>query len=140
MIRLFDSATATALAQILPVLLLALMVELRRTEMHRRGRRIRVTRSVLAGFFGAFAVIETVLVLSIDGRLYPFELSDLIAGLIIFALLWLLFVMSMVPSRHERDKAEARKKTSEARSGSDGEADADANADADDDSADDDEL
>ena len=106
MIRLFDTATATALAQILPVLLLALMVELRRTEMHRRGRRIRLTRGVLAAFFGAFAIIETVLVLSIDGRLYPFEASDLIAALIIFALLWLLFVMSMVPSRHERDKAE----------------------------------
>ncbi|WP_203586028.1 hypothetical protein [Subtercola lobariae] len=115
MIRLFDSATATALAQILPVLLLALMVELRRTEMHRRGRRIKLTRGVLAAFFGAFAVIETVLVLSIDGHLYPFQLSDLIAGLIIFALLWLLFVMSMVPSRHERDKADQAAKKSPTR-------------------------
>ncbi|MCU1476734.1 MAG: Na+/H+ antiporter [Subtercola sp.] len=117
MISLFDTATATALAQILPVLLLALMVELRRTEMHRRGRRIRVTRGVLASFFGAFAIIETVLVLSIDGRLYPFQLSDLIAALIIFALLWLLFVMSMVPSRHEREKAARAKKQSTAAQG-----------------------
>jgi FlaA1/EpsC-like NDP-sugar epimerase len=35
-IRLLDVPTTSALAQILPVLLLALMVEVRRTEIHRR--------------------------------------------------------------------------------------------------------
>ncbi|UFS60533.1 hypothetical protein [Subtercola endophyticus] len=104
-ISFFDVATATALSQILPVLLLALMVELRRTELHRRGGRFHITRGAMAAFFGAFAIIETVLVLSIDGRLYPFRWSDLVAALVIFALLWLLFIMSMVPSRREHEKA-----------------------------------
>ncbi|WP_426625626.1 hypothetical protein ACPPVW_06095 [Leifsonia sp. McL0607] len=43
-IVLLDSATAATLAQVLPLLLLTLMVELRRVEVHRRGR-IRLTRS-----------------------------------------------------------------------------------------------
>ncbi|MEF2976082.1 hypothetical protein [Subtercola sp. YIM 133946] len=106
-ISLFDVATATALAQILPVLLLALMVELRRTELHRRSGRFHITRGVMAAFFGAFAVIETVLVLSIDGRVFPFRWSDLVAALIIFALLWLLFLMSMVSSRREQEKSDS---------------------------------
>jgi cytochrome bd-type quinol oxidase subunit 2 len=96
---LFDPATATALSQIMPVLLLALILEMRRTEMHLRGRSIRKTRIILALFFGAFAVIETVLVLLIDGRLFPARWSDLVAALVIFALLWLLFVLSMMSER-----------------------------------------
>ena len=104
-IVLFDIDTATALAQIMPVLLLALMVELRRTELHRRGGKFHITRGAMAAFFGTFAVIETVLVLSIDGRVFPFKWSDLVAALVIFTLLWLLFIMSMVPSRREHEKS-----------------------------------
>jgi len=99
---LFDAPTATALSQIMPVLLLALILEMRRTEMHQRGRSIRKTRIILAVFFGAFAVIETLLVLSIDGRLFPARWSDLVAALVIFALLWLLFVLSMMSERGKR--------------------------------------
>jgi hypothetical protein len=90
-IVLVDSATATALAQILPVLLLTLTVELRRTQLHRQLPRIR-----LGVFFFAFGVIETLLVLSIDGALYPFQWFDLFSALIIFSLLAVLFVLSLV--------------------------------------------
>lgn len=38
-ITLVDAATASALAQILPVLLLTLTVELRRTQLHRAQPR-----------------------------------------------------------------------------------------------------
>jgi len=103
-VKLFDTNTATALAQILPILLLALMVELRRTEMHHRGRSPQRTRVILALFFGAFATVETVLVLSIDGHLFPTRPSDLFVALIIFVLLWLLFVLSMVNGRDEEKK------------------------------------
>ena len=64
-----DGPTAAALAQILPVLLLALMVEVRRTEVHRRAGSEQRARVLLAVFFGSFAVVETLLVVSIDGRL-----------------------------------------------------------------------
>jgi surface polysaccharide O-acyltransferase-like enzyme len=90
-IAMVDSATATALAQILPVLLLTLTVELRRTELHRVLSRVR-----LGMFFFAFGVIETILVLSIDGALYPFQWFDLISALIIFGLLAILFVVSLM--------------------------------------------
>lgn len=96
MIRLMDVASATTLAQVLPVLLLALMVELRRLELHRRGKSVVRTRALLGTFFGLFAIIETVLVLSTDGHVYPFQWSDLIAAIVIFALLVLLFVFSMM--------------------------------------------
>lgn len=102
---LMDSATAAALAQILPILLLSLMVELRRTELHRRGRSVGRTRILLGVFFVVFGVVESALVLSIDGQLFPFRWSDLVAALAIFALLAILFVLSLVeaPSRrHER--------------------------------------
>ncbi len=99
-VRLIDGPTAAALAQILPVLLLALMVEVRRTEVHRRAGSEQRARVLLAVFFGSFAVVETLLVVSIDGRLLPPRWSDLVAALAIFVLLWLLFVMSMVaPNR-----------------------------------------
>ncbi|MDF2443606.1 MAG: hypothetical protein JWR01_1809 [Subtercola sp.] len=101
MIRLFDIDTATALSQILPVILLALMVELRRTKIHRRGHNQRRTRGLMGLFFILFALIETVLVLSIDGRVYPFQLSDLLAALIIFALLLMLFVLTFLPEFEE---------------------------------------
>lgn len=100
-IQLVDANTAIALSQILPILLLALMVELRRTELHHRGRSPKRTRAILATFFGAFAVIETGLVMSIDGRLFPTRPSDLGIALIIFVLLWLLFLLSLVNSPHD---------------------------------------
>jgi hypothetical protein len=102
MIRIIDVASATTLAQVLPVLLLALMVELRRLELHRRGKSIVRTRVLLGTFFGLFAIIETVLVLSTDGHLYPFQWSDLIASFVIFALLLLLFLFSMMGDKKER--------------------------------------
>jgi hypothetical protein len=88
---LVDSATATALAQILPVLLLTLTVELRRTHLHRA-----VSRSTLGAFFFAFGVVETVLVLSIDGAFYPFQWFDIVSALLIFTLLALIFVVSLI--------------------------------------------
>lgn len=90
-VTLVDSATATALAQILPVLLLTLMVELRRTRLHRG-----MSRWALGAFFFTFGAIETVLVLSIDGAFYPFQWFDICSALIIFGLLALLFVVSLV--------------------------------------------
>jgi hypothetical protein len=96
---LVDSATATALAQILPVLLLTLTVELRRTKLHRSLPRLR-----LAMFFAVFGVIETILVLSIDGALYPFQWFDLVTALLILGLLALLFVLALIePRDSERD-------------------------------------
>lgn len=89
-ITLVDSETATALAQILPVLLLTLMVELRRTRLHRG-----MSRLLLGAFFFTFGAIETVLVLSIDGAFYPFQWFDICSALIIFGLLALLFVVSL---------------------------------------------
>jgi len=102
MIRLFDTPTATTLAQILPVLLLSLMVEIRRLELHRRGKNIVTTRVLLGVFFGLFAIVETVLVLSIDGRLFPLMWSDFIAAVLIFALLVMLFVFSMMGSERKQ--------------------------------------
>ncbi|WP_285115202.1 hypothetical protein [Leifsonia sp. fls2-241-R2A-40a] len=99
---LMDSATAATLAQVLPLLLLTLMVELRRVEVHRRGRNVRLTRVLLGVFFVAFGVVETVFVLSIDGTFIPFTWSDLIAALSIFALLALLFVLSLLESPYHR--------------------------------------
>ena len=89
-IVLVDSATAMTLAQILPILLLTFAVELRRTQRHRRLSRFR-----LGVFFLIFGLIETTLVLSIDGALYPFQWFDIFSALIIFALLWLIFLLSL---------------------------------------------
>jgi hypothetical protein len=100
-IQLFDPNTAIALSQIMPILLLALTVELRRTELHHRGRSPKLTRIILGIFFGAFAIIETGCVMSIDGHLFPTRPSDLIVALIIFVLLWLLFLLSLVNSPHD---------------------------------------
>jgi hypothetical protein len=89
-IVLVDSATATALAQVLPVLLLTLTVELRRTRLHRSVSRLR-----LAAFFLIFGLIETTLVLSIDGSFFPFQWFDICSALIIFSLLSILFWVSL---------------------------------------------
>jgi hypothetical protein len=97
-----DSATAATLSQVLPLLLLTLMVEFRRVELHRRGRNIRVTRTLLGLFFVAFGIVETVFVLSIDGTFIPFAWSDLLAALSIFALLALLFILSLLDSPSNR--------------------------------------
>jgi protein-S-isoprenylcysteine O-methyltransferase Ste14 len=100
-VRLIDGPTAAALAQILPVLLLALMVEVRRTEITQRAGSEHRARVLLGAFFGSFAVVETLLVVSIDGRVLPPRWSDLIAALVIFVLLWFLFAMSMVAPRRK---------------------------------------
>ncbi len=106
---LLDGQTAATLAQILPLLLLTLMVELRRVEVHRRGR-IRLTRTLLGVFFLVFGILETGLVLSIDGTLIPFEWTDLALGLVIFGLLGLLFWLSLLdaPSARKRTRDDAR--------------------------------
>lgn len=86
-----DVATAAALAQILPVLLLTLAVELRRTQLHRGQPRV-----LLGAFLVLFGLVETILVLSIDGSLYPFQWFDLVSALVIFALLGVIFRLSLV--------------------------------------------
>lgn len=89
-VTLLDSATAATLAQILPLLLLTLAVEVRRTQLHQR-----TARSVLAAFFVAFGIVETLLVMSIDGSIYPFQGFDAVSALIIFGLLALVFRLSL---------------------------------------------
>jgi hypothetical protein len=96
-IVVMDGATASTLSQILPLLLLTLMVELRRTALHRR-----FSRMLFGVFFFAFGVIETVLVLSIDGMLYPFQWGDLLSALAIFTLLTMIFVISFIEPRLPR--------------------------------------
>jgi hypothetical protein len=85
-----DGPTAATLAQVLPVLLLSLMVEVRRNRLHRSA-----VRRFLGLFFLFFALAETVLVLSIDGAVYPFQWSDLIAALLIFGLITMLYRLSV---------------------------------------------
>jgi putative oligomerization/nucleic acid binding protein len=93
-IVLLDSATAATLAQVFPVLLLTLMVEMRRTKLNRTMPRLR-----LGAFFLSFAVVETLLVLSIDGAIYPFQWFDLASALAIFGLLSMLFALSLTDVR-----------------------------------------
>jgi uncharacterized membrane protein len=90
-IVVIDGPTASALSQILPLLTLTLMVELRRTALHRT-----LSRTLVGLCFFVFGVIETVLVLSIDGMLYPFQWGDLLSALTIFSLLTLIFVISFI--------------------------------------------
>jgi len=97
-IVLVDSATAMTLAQILPILLLTFAVELRRTQRHRGLSRFR-----LGAFFIVFGLIETTLVLSIDGAFYPFQWFDILSALIIFAFLWLIFLLSLSDPALESD-------------------------------------
>lgn len=89
-VTLMDGATAATLAQVLPLLLLTLAVEARRNQLHRELSRLK-----LASFFLGFGLIETVLVLSIDGTVYPFQWFDAFSALIIFALLGLVFRLSL---------------------------------------------
>lgn len=96
-IVLLDSATAATLAQILPILLLTLAVELRRTRLHRGLSRLR-----LGVFFFLFGVIETTLVLSIDGAFYPFQWFDICSAIIIFSLLAIIFWLSLSEPRDEQ--------------------------------------
>ena len=96
-ITLVDRDTATALAQILPVLL-TLAVDLRRTQIHRCVSGVR-----LAVFFFVFGVVETVLVLSIDGAFYPFQWFDICSALIIFGLLALIFRLSLSDTRRAEE-------------------------------------
>ena len=93
-----DSLTAATLAGILPVLLLTLAGELRRT------RYLRDKPRLLALFFVVFGAVETALVFSIDGAFYPFQWFDSCVGIIIFGLLALLFKLSLADSREEEDK------------------------------------
>lgn len=93
-IVVMDGTTAAALSQILPLLLLTLMVELRRTALHRK-----ISRALFGVFFVVFGVIETVLVLSIDEKLYPFQWGDLLSALAIVTLLVMIFVIFFVEPR-----------------------------------------
>lgn len=86
-----DGPTAAVLAQVLPVLLLTLMLELRRSALHRRFSRLS-----FGVFFLAFGVVETVLVLSIDGTLYPFRWGDLLSALAICTVLTTIFMISFI--------------------------------------------
>jgi hypothetical protein len=98
-IVVMDGPTASTLSQILPLLLLTLMVELRRTALHRRFSRL-----LFGIFFFVFGVIETVLVLSIDGMLYPFQWGDLLSALAIFTLLTMIFVISFIEPDTRREE------------------------------------
>lgn len=96
-ITLLDGTTAATLAQVLPLLLLTLAVEARRNQLHREHSRAR-----LAAFFTGFGLIETILVLSIDGAVYPFQWFDAFSALIIFVLLGLVFRLSLMDAPEER--------------------------------------
>jgi hypothetical protein len=96
-IELLDGATAATLAQVLPVLLLTLAVEVRRHQLHRA-----LSRWLMGTFFVAFGAIETVLVLSIDGAIYPFQPFDAASALIIFGLMAILFRLSVSEAPDEQ--------------------------------------
>ncbi|WP_236147635.1 hypothetical protein [Mycolicibacterium sp. CH28] len=101
-IVLVDSETAATLAQVLPVLLLTLAVELRRTQWHRALSRFRI-----GAFLALFGLIETLLVLSIDGAFFPFQWFDICSAAIIFGLMSLIFALSLsdpVERKHDKDK------------------------------------
>ncbi len=50
-------------------------------------------------FFFVLGLIETTLVLSIDGAFYPFQWFDICSALIIFSLLSILFGLSLSDPR-----------------------------------------
>ena len=89
-IVLLDGATAATLAQILPVLLLTLAVELRRNELHREFSRAKLT-----SFFTIFGIVETLMVMSIDGAVYPFQWFDACSALMIFTVMGILLRLSL---------------------------------------------
>jgi hypothetical protein len=97
-IVLVDSRTAATLAQVLPLLLLTLAVELRRTQRHRTLSRWRIGL-----FLVIFGLVEVTLVLSIDGAFYPFQWFDIISALIILWLMSLIFRLSLTDSKSNGD-------------------------------------
>lgn len=91
-IVLVDPTTAATLASILPVLLLTLAVEIRRTGwIHDSRSRIRL----VGLFLFVFGAVEVTLLFSIDGAFYPFQWFDSIVGVVIFGLLALIFSLSL---------------------------------------------
>lgn len=101
-----DSTTAFALSQVLPLLLIALLVELRRTRLHLRGRSHRRNRVLVGIFLLIFALAETYFVLSTDADLFPLQPGDLVAAALIFGLLAGLFALSLVESRTDQSPLE----------------------------------
>lgn len=101
-----DATTAFALSQVLPLLLIALLVELRRTRLHLRGRSHRRNRVLVGVFLLIFALAETYFVLSTDADLFPLQFGDLVAAALIFGLLAGLLALSLVESRTERSTPE----------------------------------
>jgi hypothetical protein len=97
-IELLDGATAATLAQVLPVLLLTLAVEVRRNQLH-----LALSRRLMGTFFVAFGLIETILVLSIDGAIFPFQAFDAASALIIFGLMAILFKLSLSETPDEQN-------------------------------------
>ena len=97
-VQLLDGATAATLAQVLPVLLLTLAVEVRRNELH-----LALSNWLMGTFFIAFGAIETILVLSIDGSIYPFQPFDAASALIIFGLMAILFKLSLSDGPDSKD-------------------------------------
>ncbi len=87
---MLDAPTTATLSQILPVLLLTLAVEVRRNQLHQSR-----SRTLVRAFFIAFGIVETVLVMSIDGAIYPFQPFGAISAVIIFALLAILLRLSL---------------------------------------------
>lgn len=87
---LLDSVTAATLAQVLPVLLLTLAVEVRRNELHREYSNLMVRT-----FFMVFGFVETLLVLSIDGAIYPFQWFDACSAFLIFAVMGILLHLAL---------------------------------------------
>ncbi|MCX2929410.1 hypothetical protein ORI20_03940 [Mycobacterium sp. CVI_P3] len=104
-IVLVDSDTASTLAQVLPLLLLTLAVELRRTQRHRGLSHFRIGM-----FLALFGLAETVLVLSIDGSFFPFQWFDICSAVIIFGLMSLIFALSL--SEPSNDNGDTHTKTS----------------------------
>jgi len=97
-IVLVDSRTAATLAQVMPLLLLTLAVELRRTQRHRTLSRWRIGL-----FLAIFGLVEVTLVLSIDGAFYPFQWFDIISAVIILWLMSLIFRLSLSDSKDDSD-------------------------------------
>jgi hypothetical protein len=97
-VQLLDGATAATLAQVLPVLLLTLAVEVRRNELH-----LALSHWLMGTFFIAFGAIETILVLSIDGEIFPFQPFDAASALIIFGLMAILFKLSLADGPERKD-------------------------------------
>ena len=77
--------------------MLTLAVEVRRNQLH-----LALSRWLSASFFVAFGMVETILVLSIDGAVYPFHPFDAASALIIFGLMAILFKLSLSDAPDEQ--------------------------------------